>query len=178
MVYGAAMPTSEDRSNSRIYFMGRRPSVRVLCFDEQNRVLLLGWHDPLDGGRVWDLPGGGIRRAESPLAAARRELWEETGLPGSAVRDRYRVLWRDSHWNGTRYVGRERCYLAVVEDTPALSRAGLEPYEQRLIEEYQWVSPALTRCLPGRVQHQRLADLAARLRRDDRLPAQLLGEQT
>jgi len=173
MGYGAAMPSAD-----RIYFMGSRPSVRVLCFDEQNRVLLLGWHDPLDGGRVWDLPGGGIQRAESPLAAARRELWEETGLPGSAVRDRYQVLWRDSHWNGTRYVGRERCYLAVVEDSPGLSRTGLEPHEQRLIEEYQWVSPALAHCLPGRVQHQRLADLAARLRRDDRQPAQLMGEQT
>ncbi len=32
------------------------------------------------GKRVWEVPCGGLKRGESPLSAARRELLEETGL--------------------------------------------------------------------------------------------------
>ncbi|MFZ0043483.1 MAG: NUDIX domain-containing protein [Solirubrobacteraceae bacterium] len=32
------------------------------------------------GSRAWDLPGGGLKRGEAPLAAARREMQEELGL--------------------------------------------------------------------------------------------------
>ncbi|MEV8374754.1 hypothetical protein AB0P21_18595 [Kribbella sp. NPDC056861] len=41
--------------------MSTRPTVRVLILDDRDRILLLGWHDPVDGSRAWDLPA-----AESP----------------------------------------------------------------------------------------------------------------
>lgn len=48
---------------------------RVLAFDEAGRVLLIR-HSY--GSGSWMLPGGGIARGEDPLAAALRELIEET----------------------------------------------------------------------------------------------------
>lgn len=32
------------------------------------------------GGDFWELPGGGVKRSEEPIAAARREIHEELGL--------------------------------------------------------------------------------------------------
>lgn len=52
------------------------PSVSVHLFDEQGRLLLVQQRD--DG--VWSTPGGFIEPDERPADAARREMWEETGL--------------------------------------------------------------------------------------------------
>lgn len=57
----------------------RQPLVvgcRVLAFDPAGRVLLIRH---AYGSRHWMLPGGGVGRGEAPLAAAGRELLEETG---------------------------------------------------------------------------------------------------
>ena len=58
--------------------VARRPvnGCRVLAFDEAGRVLLIR-HSY--GSGDWMLPSGGLRRGEDPVAAARRELAEETG---------------------------------------------------------------------------------------------------
>jgi 8-oxo-dGTP pyrophosphatase MutT (NUDIX family) len=52
------------------------PSVTVLAFDAQGRVLLVKHGDR----GLWVAPGGSINPNESPADAAVREMWEETGL--------------------------------------------------------------------------------------------------
>lgn len=60
-----------------------RDTARALVLDDRQRVLLT--HHLIPGNGHWALPGGGLRDGESPAAAARRELTEETGLDVGAL---------------------------------------------------------------------------------------------
>src|ERR1044072_474264 len=51
------------------------PSVTILVFDAEKRVLLVRHHN----NNVWVAPGGMIEPDEIPEEAARREMQEETG---------------------------------------------------------------------------------------------------
>ncbi len=52
--------------------------VRVIILDEENRVLMVRqFHE---GRSFWLVPGGGIEAGETSVAAAEREVMEETGL--------------------------------------------------------------------------------------------------
>lgn len=57
-----------------------RHAVRVLLLDEHDRLLLFRAEDPGTGAVFWFPAGGGIEDGEDAVAAARREVAEETGL--------------------------------------------------------------------------------------------------
>ena len=67
-------------------------AVRLALFDRQGRILLVQHHDtaaagPTDAGapRYWVLPGGGHESNETPENAAKRELFEETGIRATEI---------------------------------------------------------------------------------------------
>ncbi len=61
----------------RAAFREKHVRVRVLIRNNDGEVLLTRtWF----GHQKWSLPGGGIRRNETPAEAAVREVYEETGI--------------------------------------------------------------------------------------------------
>jgi ADP-ribose pyrophosphatase YjhB (NUDIX family) len=66
-------------SGLRVYWFLLRPKLSgVKCvLTDQDEVLLVRH---TYGPRVWDLPGGAIKRGEPPVSAARREMTEELGV--------------------------------------------------------------------------------------------------
>jgi 8-oxo-dGTP pyrophosphatase MutT (NUDIX family) len=55
-------------------------AVGAVVIDDADRVLLVGQHRYTLGAYSWEIPEGGVPRAEMPLDGARRELREETGV--------------------------------------------------------------------------------------------------
>ncbi|AQZ69709.1 Dihydroneopterin triphosphate pyrophosphohydolase, putative, Actinobacterial type, NudB-like [[Actinomadura] parvosata subsp. kistnae] len=139
-----------------------RPAARVICLDRDGRVLLMHWYDHVDDTEVWEPPGGRLEPGETPLEAARRELTEETGLPGSAVLDRHVEVDRDFRWLGTRFLKRELFYLArFAEARPPVDPGALTEEERAAFRGCVWVEE-----LPEGVDPPELASLIEQLTRN------------
>jgi len=129
-----------------------RPAARVLCLDPDGRVLLLRWRDPGDGAIFWEPPGGGIDPGESPIAAARRELHEETGLPAGAVLEASVVVPRDFRWNGQHFRGPETFFLGRVAVADVPGARGLTDGEAGALLGYGWFTREELAAIPEPLQ--------------------------
>ena len=87
----------------------------MVAIEGDNRVLLV----TDSGSRRSSLPGGGIRRGESAIAAAARHLYEKTGLECSEIK------WQFEH--RSRY-NRHKVFLASPKGQVHLDRSVLEKH--------------------------------------------------
>ena len=141
----------------------RRPAARVLCLDPAGRVLLLRWRDPADHRVFWEPPGGGLEPGESPIAAARRELQEETGLPGEAVLECSVVVQRDFRWNGLLFQGPETFFLGRAAAAEVPGAQGLTDGEAGALLGYGWFTREELAACPEPLEPPELPAILAEL---------------
>ena len=120
-----------------------RVAARVLVVDPDDAVLLFRGSDPArpEAGTWWLTPGGGVDDGETLSGAARRELFEETGMAledvGAARFDRIVVF----EFEGERYRQHEH-FFAVHVDRFEPDVRGWTDIERRSMSEHRWWTSA------------------------------------
>ena len=141
----------------------RREAARVAVIDDELRILLLHTRDPARAGAEWwELPGGGLAPGEIPSRAARRELYEETGIVAEELGPRLAVVETDFSFDGNRYRQRETIFVLQVEQEECIPAALQPGAEQAAYLGHEWIPIADLRARRLRLHPPQLARLLAR----------------
>ena len=122
-----------------------RPCVGVMLVNHKGLVFVGRRRD--GDGQAWQMPQGGIDEGERPIEAAKRELWEETGIRHAHVIAESRAWHRydlpvdlvGKVWKG-RFRGQVQKWVAMGFDGVD-SEIDLNAHEAEF-EEWRWVPMA------------------------------------
>ena len=129
-----------------------RPTARIILFDPKGRVLLFKYQsdriidpalpaDVIQPEIFWSTPGAGLMPGETFAEAAKRELWEETGITdavfGPVVIGREKLI----HFDSQPIYLREQYFVAHAQVTE-ISLDYQEEMERADYREHRWWSVA------------------------------------
>jgi 8-oxo-dGTP pyrophosphatase MutT (NUDIX family) len=118
-----------------------RPAARILLVDDAGRVLLFRF-TPEDGRPpFWCTVGGAVDPGESYEQAARRELYEETGIIADPGPEIFRREVDFLTIEGVEVTADER-YFLVRTDAREIDAVGHTELEQRVMQRWRWVYAA------------------------------------
>lgn len=137
-----------------------RRAARVIVLDPDGRVLLFRYV-PADYPLFWILPGGACEPDEPFAAAARRELFEETGIVADPrPLDWVRKAEYDYMGEPVRSIEHFFCHRAKQA---AIDTSGHTPLERQVMQEHRWFAADELRSWPETIYPLDLADLLAQL---------------
>ncbi|HZP08257.1 RNA pyrophosphohydrolase [Methyloceanibacter sp.] len=128
-----------------------RPCVGIMLLNREGRAFVgrraEGADAPEGEGQWWQMPQGGLDEGEDPEAAARRELFEETGVRSVSIlaRSKEWLLYDLPEeligvaWEG-RYRGQKQLWFAARFEGPE-SEINLSPAEghEQEFDAWRWV---------------------------------------
>lgn len=113
-----------------------RPAARLIVLDPEGRALMFRYDVP-SRPPFWVTAGGEVDPGETFEDAARRELFEETGITADPGPQIARMTPEFVTVEGEPVQADERFFLVRVADT-AVSTAGHTALEQALMTRHRW----------------------------------------